>query len=143
VYYRLGRAYAAAGRYSEAASALERSTRLLDEAPEGAIEGDPQEGEDGLALDVPPPPDIATAYNWLGKILIRRGNMSAAEVADRKAIMQGPRVSEPHRALGEIYERRGETELALSAYQQYLQLFPDGEGAAKVRHRLKTLQGMQ
>ncbi len=143
VYYRLGRAYVAVGKYPEAASAFERSVHLLEEVPEGAAGRAPPRGEGGLALDIPPPPDLARAYSWWGQVLVRIGNLSAAEMAYQKAVTHRPKMPEPHRALGEIYERRGETQRAITVYQSYLQLAPDGAVAEQVRRRLEVLQGAQ
>ncbi|MFQ5657162.1 MAG: tetratricopeptide repeat protein, partial [Candidatus Methylomirabilales bacterium] len=137
VYYRLGRAYAAVGKYPEATLAFEESVRLLEEAPEGAAG---PEQENGLAIDIPSAPQVATVYSWLGRVLLRMDDLAAAEAAYRKAVERGPALADPHRALGEIYESRGETDRAITAYHQYLRLAPKGGETETVRRRIEILE---
>ncbi len=137
VYYRLGRAYAAIGKYGQSIAVLRISVDLLKEAPEGDVGSG---GEGGLAIDIPRAPDIATVYSWLGRVLVSTGDLSAAEAAYKKAVMHRSKLPEVHRALGEIYEKRGDRQLAIGAYETYLELAPDGGSAESVRRRLEILR---
>jgi hypothetical protein len=67
------------------------------------------------------------------------GDTDGAVKSLRSAAAGNPGHAPTWRALGEVYEKRGETGQARSAYQKYLRLAPNAGDAGKIRDRLRQL----
>ena len=68
------------------------------------------------------------------------GNAGAAATAFQRALELNPRYSVAEFWLGEAQRRAGRRAEAIQAYEQYLELAPDGNQAESARQTLKTLK---
>ncbi len=75
----------------------------------------------------------------VGKYYLRRGNYDAAIDRLKDSIRYKSNYAEPHRLLGEAYEKKGEPEQAIRYYKKYLDLLPAAEDAEKIRERIEKL----
>ncbi len=76
----------------------------------------------------------------VGKYYLRRGNYDAAIDRLKDSIRYKSNYAEPHRLLGEAYERKGEHEQAIRYYKKYLEILPAAEDAEKIGERIEKLQ---
>jgi tetratricopeptide (TPR) repeat protein len=75
----------------------------------------------------------------VGKYYLRRGDLDAAIDRFQDAIEAKPGYAIPFRYLGEIYEKQGKKKPAVKAYQRYVDLYPNGEDADKIRKKIEKL----
>lgn len=75
----------------------------------------------------------------VGKYYLRRGNYDAAIDRLKDSIRYKSNYAEPHRLLGEAYEKKGEREEAVRYYKKYLEILPSAEDVEKVRKRIEKL----
>lgn len=75
----------------------------------------------------------------VGKYYLRRGNYDAAIDRLKDSIRYKSNYAEPHRLLGEAYEKKGDREEAVRYYKKYLEILPSAEDAEKVKKRIKKL----
>jgi YYY domain-containing protein len=113
VHHLWGDILAEAGRYDEAEQAL-----LL------AAQADPSAG------------------NWykLAAGLFKWGKYDKAEIALTQVLSIDPNIAEAHYTLGEIYGQRGDSEAAITAYERYLELAPNGPFANDARAKISELR---
>ncbi|MGH9792570.1 MAG: tetratricopeptide repeat protein [Candidatus Acidiferrales bacterium] len=76
----------------------------------------------------------------VGKYYLRRGNYDAAIDRLKDSIRYKSNYAEPHRLLGEAYEKKGEREEAVRYYKKYLEILPAAEDAGKVTKRITKLE---
>jgi tetratricopeptide (TPR) repeat protein len=91
-----------------------------------------------------PPKESATKIDQdmakARKLLIAGKNKQAIAIFSRVAALPENRHSQvANELLGLSYERQGDTRRAIRQYQLYLEKYPKGEGADRVRQRLRTL----
>jgi len=75
----------------------------------------------------------------VGKYYLRKGDLDAAIDRFQDAIEAKPGYAIPFRYLGEIYEKQGKKKPAVKAYQRYVDLYPNGEDADKIRKKIEKL----
>jgi tetratricopeptide (TPR) repeat protein len=75
----------------------------------------------------------------VGKYYLRKGDLDAATDRFQDAIEAKPGYAIPFRYLGEIYEKQGKKKPAVKAYQRYVDLYPNGEDADKIRKKIEKL----
>jgi tetratricopeptide (TPR) repeat protein len=75
----------------------------------------------------------------VGKYYLRKGDLDAAMDRFQDAIEAKPGYAIPFRYVGEIYEKQGKKKPAVKAYQRYVDLYPNGEDADKIRKKIEKL----
>jgi len=75
----------------------------------------------------------------VGKYYLKKGNWDAAIDRLKDAIRYKSNFAEPHRLLGEAYEKKGNLKEAVAFYEKYLTILPGAEDADKVRKRVDKL----
>lgn len=75
----------------------------------------------------------------VGKYYLRRGNYDAAIDRLKDSIRYKSNFAEPHRLLGEAYEKKGEREEAIRYYKKYLEILPSAEDAGKIGEKIEKL----
>jgi tetratricopeptide (TPR) repeat protein len=70
-------------------------------------------------------PTLAEAYNGLGTVLARQGNLRDAAAYFTQALQLDPRLANAHYNLGNISLQTGQTTEAINQYEQALQIEPD------------------
>ncbi|MGH9794720.1 MAG: tetratricopeptide repeat protein [Candidatus Acidiferrales bacterium] len=95
-------------------------------APQQETEFDPLKAEKNLEV---------------GKYYLRRRNYDAAIDRLKDSIRYKSNFAEPHRLLGEAYEKKGEHQEAIRYYKKYLEILPSAEDADKLRKRIEKLEG--
>jgi len=76
----------------------------------------------------------------VGKYYLKKGNWDAAIDRLKDSIRYKSNFAEPHRLLGEAYEKKGNLKEAVAFYEKYLKILPGAEDADKVRKRIEKLQ---
>jgi ferric-dicitrate binding protein FerR (iron transport regulator) len=87
-------------------------------------------------------PDYIRAWTTIAESYVNEGNTLAAAEAYRRAARAGPRLPSGQNAqfaLARLRDRMGDREAAISEYQRYLSMTPDGTHARLVRTRLCEL----
>ncbi len=82
---------------------------------------------------------VAGNYNKLGVGLLTIGRPGDAEREFLQAITVDPALPEPYFRLGTLYEQRGDEQLAIQRYREYLAIDPDGYLAPLAREALERL----
>jgi tetratricopeptide (TPR) repeat protein len=77
--------------------------------------------------------EVATFY-------MKKGDPDAAIPRLEEAIKLNPNLAKPYLLLGEIFEKKKDSESALKYYQQYLKVFPHAPDAKKVQEKVVKLQ---
>jgi tetratricopeptide (TPR) repeat protein len=75
----------------------------------------------------------------VGKFYLRKGDLDAAMDRFQDAVEAKPGYAIPFRYIGEIYEKQGKKKPAVKAYQRYVDLYPNGEDADKIRKKIEKL----
>jgi tetratricopeptide (TPR) repeat protein len=75
----------------------------------------------------------------VGKFYLRKGDLDAAMDRFQDAVDAKPGYAIPFRYIGEIYEKQGKKKPAVKAYQRYVDLYPNGEDADKIRKKIEKL----
>lgn len=75
----------------------------------------------------------------VGKYYLKKGNWDAAIDRLKDSIRYKSNFAEPHRLLGEAYEKKGNLKEAVAFYEKYLKILPGAEDADKVRKRVEKL----
>lgn len=81
------------------------------------------------------------AYALLGLAYLDSGNDDLAESSLEASIRLNPRFADAHRYLGMLYSRRGDKARAITSFNTYLDLRPNGPTSDDVRKRVASLQG--
>jgi tetratricopeptide (TPR) repeat protein len=85
-------------------------------------------------------PDDAEAWNGLGVVLVRAGDLAGGTRALRRALQSNPRHADSHRNLAVALERQGKSAEALAHYRSFAALAPKPHaGHAEVEQRLAAL----
>jgi tetratricopeptide (TPR) repeat protein len=84
---------------------------------------------------------IAGAHYKRGTELFLAGDFTGSEVAYRAALTAVPGYTIAYKALGILYQRRGDAARALESYRRYLALAPKAPDADSVRERISQLGG--
>lgn len=77
----------------------------------------------------------------VGKYYLKKGSYDAAIDRFKDAIRYKSNFAEPHRLLGEAYEKKENLKEAVAWYRKYLEILPSAEDADKVRKRIDKLTG--
>lgn len=83
--------------------------------------------------------DGCEAVTGLGFVEMRSGETGAAVLLFRRAIGLNNRYSDAYFGLAQAYERQSNTEQALRAYRQYLEINPGGSHAREAQARIAAL----
>lgn len=86
-------------------------------------------------------PDNSEAYALLGLAYLDAGQDDLAESSLEAAIRLNPRFADAHRYLGMLYARRNDKTRAVTSFNTYLDLRPNGPTSDDVRKRVASLQG--
>jgi Tfp pilus assembly protein PilF len=76
--------------------------------------------------------EVATFY-------MRKGDPDASIPRLQEAIRLDPNYAKPRLLLGEIYQKKGDTQDAVKYYKEYLQVFPHAPDAKKIQGRIDKL----
>jgi tetratricopeptide (TPR) repeat protein len=76
--------------------------------------------------------EVATFY-------MRKGDPDASIPRLQEAIRLDPNYAKPRLLLGEIYQKKGDTQDAVKYYKEYLQVFPHAPDAKKIQSRINKL----
>ncbi|MBI1750943.1 MAG: tetratricopeptide repeat protein [Acidobacteria bacterium] len=76
----------------------------------------------------------------IGMFYLKKKNYDAAIERFQDALRYKPGFAEPHRLLGEAFEKKGEFEDALTHYKAYLEILPHADDAAKIRRKITGLE---
>jgi len=104
--------------------------------------------------------DNFLAHQWLGSLLLRRGELDAAEANFREALRSAPEWSQAQRGIADVYAERGDWPEAIRAYDRALRLTPrdarghlrlaralaangqTSEALGRARHAVRLAQGL-
>lgn len=127
------------GQYGEMISPL-----LLDNAEMDLALGRWGWAEEAIRKSIAIKPDDPKGHYQLGELLRRRaepGDLEKAESNYRSAIELDISYAPPHRGLGLIYLKQGNTEKALGEFRIYLSLAPQAEDRAYIEQYLSNSRG--
>jgi tetratricopeptide (TPR) repeat protein len=103
----------------------------------------PKQNKDSAAQSAPDQPKWdpmrADKDIEVGKYYMHKGDLDAAMDRFQDAVEAKPGYAIPFRYIGEIYEKRGKKKPAVKAYQRYVDLYPNGEDADKIRKKIEKL----
>ena len=85
-------------------------------------------------------PEHSEAWALLGLVYLDSGQDDLAEGALAASVNVNPRLAYTYRYQGRLYERKGERNLAIQAFQNYLSLLPTGPASAEVRQKINDLK---
>jgi Tfp pilus assembly protein PilF len=96
----------------------------------------------------PAPAPQAPVYNpvlaahdvEVGKYYMNRADMDGAIARFKDALLHKPNYAEPCLLLGQAYEKKKDPATAISYYQRYLKILPEGSESKKIRRRIAELQ---
>jgi len=100
--------------------------------------------EEAIRKSIAIKPDDPKGHSQLGELLRRRaepGDLEKAESNYRSAIELDISYAPPHRGLGLIYLKQGNTEKALGEFRIYLSLAPQAEDRAYIEQYLSKSRG--
>jgi len=83
---------------------------------------------------------VAGAKLKLGDESLKQGRFFEALMAFREALDQDPPVPAAARRLGDAYRDHQDTDLAVAAYERYLELAPSAPDADEVRAAVERLR---
>jgi len=146
IFARLGSAYAAAERFSEATDAYKKAAELKpDDASyqynmglSACRANRVEDCRSGITKAVSIDPSLGTtAYFNMGSLMAGRGSYTEAEEAFQKSAVHNPNNAETQYQLGLIYTREAATiSKAIPYFEKYLKLAPTGPNAATVKQLL-------
>lgn len=84
-------------------------------------------------------PSFASAYNLLGAIYVRKGQLDKANEKFQEAIRLNPQFASPFYNQGVLYEMNGKRDAAIKSYEAALKISPTHPGA---QQRIARLTGM-
>jgi tetratricopeptide (TPR) repeat protein len=103
----------------------------------------PKQNKDSAAQSAPDQPKWdpmrADKDIEVGKFYLHKGDLDAAMDRFQDAVEAKPGYAIPFRYIGEIYEKQGKKKPAVKAYQRYVDLYPNGEDADKIRKKIEKL----
>jgi tetratricopeptide (TPR) repeat protein len=85
----------------------------------------------------PEDPDVHTGIGWC---YVDLENPSAAIATFNTALRYAPRLSDAHMGLAEAYNMKGDTANAITHYEEYLDIMPNGPEAPVARRMIKLLK---
>ena len=81
--------------------------------------------------------DNFLAHQWLGSLLLRSGDLDAAEMHFREALRSAPEWSKAQRGIADVHAERGDWSAAIRAYDRALRLTPrDATGHMRLARAL-------
>jgi tetratricopeptide (TPR) repeat protein len=75
----------------------------------------------------------------VGTFYMHKGDIDAAILRFEDAVRYRPNYAKPRLLLGEAYEKKGDGAMAVKAYKEYLQEFPDARDAKKIQKKIEKL----
>jgi len=147
-YALLGTAYLEEKNWKDAEAALEKSIGFDSNSADaylalGAVFNQTRNyprAETALVRGLELKPDASTGHYELAKTYWALGRWRDAAPHARKAVSGMPDVASPHVLLGNILLRESNPQGALTEYQEYLRLDPDGVMAPGVRQMIERIQ---
>lgn len=144
----LGTAYLEQKKWKDAEAALQKSLSYDSNSADaylslGAVFNQTKnypQAETALLHGLELKPEAATGHYELAKTYWALGRWREAAPHARKAVSGMPDVASPHVLLGNIFLRENDPQRALSEYQEYLKLDPDGPMAPGVQQMIQKLQ---
>ncbi|MGH9816904.1 MAG: tetratricopeptide repeat protein, partial [Candidatus Acidiferrales bacterium] len=76
----------------------------------------------------------------VARYYLRKGNYDAAIDRLKDSIRYKSNFAEPHRLLGEAFEKKGDREEAVRYYKKYLEILPSAQDAQKIGEKIEHLQ---
>jgi len=147
-YATLGAAYLEQKKYTDAQAALQKAVELDPKAAGAYIElgatlnqlkdypGAVTALSKGLELN----PDVPAGQYELAKAYMAQQQWQSAEPCLRKVIAAQPDMAGAHVMLGNVLLKKGDGQGALTEFQTYLKLDPDGPSAAGVREVIPKIE---
>jgi tetratricopeptide (TPR) repeat protein len=121
------------GQQSSSSSSKEKGAPQSSQAPsQESSSGAKQGGDVWDPFHAQHDIEVATYY-------IHKGDLDAAIGRLEDAIELKPNFGKPRYMLAEIYEKKGDKEMALKYYKEYLQVYPDAPDAKKVQKKIEKL----
>ena len=71
---------------------------------------------------------------------MKKGDYDAAIDRFEEAARLQPGLAKPYLLLGEVYEKKGDAQSAVTAYRTYLKLFRTAPDRARIEERIERLQ---
>jgi tetratricopeptide (TPR) repeat protein len=147
-YTLLGTAYLEQKNWKDAETALEKSISYDSSSADsylalGAVFNQTKnypQAETALLRGLDLKPEASTGHYELAKTYWAMGRWREAAPHARKAVAGMPDVASPHVLLGNILLRENNPQGALSEYQEYLRLDPNGSMAPGVRQMIEKLE---
>lgn len=104
-----------------------------------------EKGPPPPAEPAPPPKPVwdplhAAKSIEIGKFYLKKGKYGAAIDRFREAARLQPGLAEPYLLIGQTYEKTDFPEKAITAYREYLKLYPSSPDHKKVLERIKKLK---
>jgi tetratricopeptide (TPR) repeat protein len=75
----------------------------------------------------------------VGMYYMHKGDLDAAIGRFENAIRMNSKFAKPRLLLAKVYEKKGDTAMALKYYKEYLTVFPDAPDAKKIRQKINSL----
>jgi Tfp pilus assembly protein PilF len=147
----LGTAFNEQKKWKEAQGALEKAVQLDPKATEAYFQlgASLNQQKDytaavkalnqGLGLN-PDVPDAAAAHYELARAYLAMGQWQDANPHAAKAVAMQPDVASWHILMGNINLKKGDGQGAISEFQVYLKLDPNGPAAASIRDMIPKIQ---
>ncbi len=149
-YATLGAAYLEQKRYKEAQAALEKAVQLDPKAAGAYMElgatlnqlKDYPGAVTALTKGLDMNPDVPAADYELAKAYMAQQQWANAEPYLRKVIAAQPDMASAHVMLGNVLLKKGDAAGALTEFQTYLKLDPNGPSAASVREVIPKIEAV-
>jgi tetratricopeptide (TPR) repeat protein len=150
-YILLGMAYNGQKKWKDAQDALEKAIRQDTKAVEAYFElgtslnqqkeyaGAVKVLNQGLQLN-PDAPDSAGVHYELARAYLALGQWQEANPHAAKAVVMQPHVASWHILMGNINLKKGDGEGAITEFQAYLELDPDGPGAGPIHEIIPKIR---
>jgi Tfp pilus assembly protein PilF len=147
-HFLLGTAYMDTGKWTDAESELNKAVSLNDKLGPADLalgsclieEKKFADAEKPLLRGLELLPDDSQGYYDLGRTYYTLSRFAEAEERARKAIALAPDFAEAHLLLGNVLLRQRDGAHALTEFQEYLRLAPDGPFAGPAQELVKKLQ---
>lgn len=75
----------------------------------------------------------------VGTYYMHKGDLDAAIGRFENAIRMNSKFAKPRLLLAKVYEKKGDTAMALKYYKEYLTVFPDAPDAKKIQQKIDSL----
>jgi len=145
--YRLGNAYAEAGRYAEAEQAYSRALSINPDHVDATSNLGVIYYRQGRSADAETlfrkvladhPEDAEIRYN-LGGALAAQNRLDEAAAEFAMAIEANPELAQPYLGLGTVYQEQGKRQEAIEALQKYVELSDDPTWREQAKQMLRDL----